>query len=224
MEKKLDEKYKSMASRRSKSRTKANRTKSIAVSIEQDEKVPFYGYYIRSKNKTEQRQHLAEQALSWIHVQKMRGVHGGLMFDIDDTLIDGNDTVQNGFQFMKTLYEETSLIYPIHIVTARPDDNHGLVMQMLQKKGFFIPPDRLHMLPAQLYGKDYKYVEEFKWKCFSKIATLYGSVIARFGDKLWDVAHVDSLHSYLSHINDKDCYVFFDPKLRGTFSGKLPGT
>lgn len=195
----------------------------MVVSIEKDLKVPFYGFYIRGKTKTEQRQHLAEQALSWLHVQKMRGAHGALLYDIDDTIIDGNEAVQHGFQFMKTLYNEASLMYPIHIVTARPDDNHGVVMQMLQKKGFCIPPDRLHMLPAHLWGKDYKYVEEFKWKCFVKIGALHGGVVARFGDKLWDVAHLDSLHSYLGHIKDKDCYVFLDPKLKGTFSCKLPG-
>lgn len=96
-------------------------------------------------------------------------------------------------------------------------------MKMLQSKGFCIPPDRLHMLPAALYGKDYKFVEEFKWKCFKDMALQHGGVVARFGDKLWDVAHLKSLRSYLSHIKNKDCYVFMDPCLKGTFSAKLPG-
>ena len=58
----------------------------------------------------------------------------------------------------------------------------------------------------------------------AKIAKEHKGVVARFGDKLWDVAHYDSLHNYLSHVCDSQCYVFFDPGLGGTFSGKLPGS
>ena len=50
-----------------------------------------------------------------------------------------------------------------------------------------------------------------------------GAVLARCGDKLWDVAHIDSLSTYLKHVDDKDCYVFFDPRLGGCLSAKLPG-
>ena len=50
-----------------------------------------------------------------------------------------------------------------------------------------------------------------------------GYGVGRFGDKLWDVAELSSLDSYLSHVRDRDCYIFWDPKLGGTLSGKLPG-
>lgn len=191
--------------------------------IERDLRVPFRAYFIKAKTKTEQRQQVADQALTWIRLQHKRGAKGAIMVDIDDTLIDGNECIQNGFQFMKALYSEVSLLYPIHVVTARPDDNHAHVMQMLQRKGFCVPPDRLHMLPAKLYGLDYSHVEIFKWNAFHHIAKQHGGVVARFGDKLWDVAHVNSLHTYLAHIHDRDCYIFMDPHLKGTFSGKLPG-
>ena len=51
----------------------------------------------------------------------------------------------------------------------------------------------------------------------------HSGVVARFGDKLWDVAHVDSLDTYLQHVGDRDCYLFVDPRLKGTLSAKLPG-
>lgn len=191
--------------------------------IVRDNDVPFRAYFIQSKSKVEQRQQIAEQALTWIRLQAHRGAKGAIMVDIDDTLIDGNEAVQNGFQFMKMLYGEASLLYPIHIVTARPDSDKDRVMIMLQKRGFFIPPDRLWMLPSQLYGQDYSHVERFKWDAFLQIGRLHGGVVARFGDKLWDVAHIDSLRSYLAHIKDRHCYVFMDPRLKGTLSGKLPG-
>lgn len=210
-------KVSSISSRKALSTTKSK------ITVAKDSTVPFQGYFIRGKTKTEQRQYLAEQALTWLQVQKKRGARGAVVYDIDDTILDGNETVQHGFQFMQTLFNKTSLMYPIHIVTARPDDNHDAVMQMLQRKGFCIPSDRLHMLPAHLWGKEGRHVEEFKWKCSVDIALRHGGVVARFGDKLWDVAHIDSLHTYLGHIRDRDCYVFLDPKLKGTFSGKLPG-
>ena len=196
----------------------------MAVGVDQDRKVPFHAFYLRAKTKTEQRQLLAEMAISWLRVQKSRGACGAIMIDIDDTIIDGNESVQNGFQFMQALYREASLMYPIHVVTARPDDNHELVMQMLQRKGFCVPPDRLHMLPAHLYGKDHRHVEDFKWKCSVNIGAMHHGVVARFGDKPWDVAHLESLRTYLGHVRDRDCYVFMDPALKGALSGKLPGS
>ena len=192
-------------------------------SFVQDDKVPFPAYYIRAKTKTEMRLRLVDFSLSWIRMQRKRGAKGAIMVDIDDTLIDGNECVQNGFQFMHALYKEASLHHPIHVVTARPDDQHEVVMQLLQKRGFCVPPDRLHMLPSALYGKDYSHVEKFKWNAFLKIGALHGGVLARFGDKMWDVAHLDSLHTSLTHVGDKACYVFLDPSLKGTMSGKLPG-
>lgn len=147
------------------------------------------------------------------------------MIDIDDTLIDGNESVVHGFQFMQDMYHAVSMLYPIHIVTARPRDQHAVVMQMLQAKGFSIPPDRLHMLPTDDYGKSSALVEDFKWKAFCKISLLHSGVIARFGDRLWDVAHIDSLHDgTFDHVRDKDGAVFMEQRLGSTLSGKLPGS
>jgi hypothetical protein len=153
------------------------------------------------------------------------------MVDIDDTLVDANETTRYGFESMLTMYQEASLLYPVHVVTARPDDQHGNVMQLLRSRGFSLPPDRLHMLPEHLYGKGHEHVERFKWGCFKNMMRTHGGVIARFGDMLWDVAALDSLHpsptaseaGYLSHVKDGDCYMFMDPKMPGTASFKLPG-
>ena len=145
------------------------------------------------------------------------------MLDIDDTLIDGNQAVAHGFQLMQALFHEASLLFPVHIVTARPDDDHAHCMRLLRARGFAVPPDRLHMLPARLYGRDTRHVEDFKHGVYVQIGRQHGGVVARFGDKLWDVAHKDSLRTYLGHVDDRDCYLFLDPALRGTLSAKLPG-
>ena len=188
-----------------------------------DSNVTFPAFFVKGRSKTEQRQFLAAHARTWLRLQKQRGASGCVMVDIDDTLIDGNEAVAHGFQFMKELYEDASLLYPVHIVTARPDSDHARVMRLLRDRGFCIPPDRLHMLPAHLYGRDLRHVEEFKWGVFRGIAQTHGGVVARFGDKLWDVAHMRSLDTYLAHVRDRDCYMFMDPELRGTYSAKLPG-
>lgn len=192
------------------------------VTLQQDEVITTVPHtMVKAKTKTEIRKFIARHALLWIKTQHKRGARGAIMIDIDDTIIDSNENTKNGFEFMKELFHEVGLLFPIHIVTARPKDQHDNVMVMLREKGFFIPPDRLHMLSSEEYGKDYSFVERFKWRCFLKIAKDHDGVIARFGDKLWDVAHHDALKTYMSHIEDES-YIFMDPKLKGTLSGKLP--
>lgn len=193
------------------------------MTLTPDTKVPFPAFYVRYKNKTDQRMFIATHALHWIRLQHARGYRGAVMVDIDDTLIDGNENVVNGFQFMKDLYLEIATLFPLHVVTARPDDDHAKCMRLLASRGFCIPPDRLHMLPAHLYGQSHTHVETFKWNTYLKIARAHGGVVARMGDKMWDVAHYRSLETSLKHVDDKDCYVFFDPEQKGTASFKLPG-
>jgi hypothetical protein len=188
-----------------------------------DPTVPFPAFFVRYRTKTEQRMFVAFHALNWIRFQHKRGSTGAIMIDIDDTLIDGNESVSNGFQYMKELYHNIGILFPLHIVTARPREDHHAVMKMLLDRGFCLPPDRLHMLPTELYGQDYSHVERFKWNTFVQIGKSHGGVVARFGDKMWDVAHFQSLHGTLAHVHDRDCYIFRDPSMKGTISYKLPG-
>lgn len=192
------------------------------INVVPDPKVPFGAYFIRG-NKRDQRRHVADQATSWLRLQKARGASGAVMIDIDDTIVDGHESVQHGFEFMRELVREVGLAFPIHVVTARPNDQHSYVMGMLQERQLGVPPDRLHMLPRELYGADTVHVEKFKWATCLKICRLHHGIVARFGDKLWDVATFDSLRTYLGHVGDKHCYIFLDPQQKGCFSGKLPG-
>lgn len=195
-----------------------------SIQLAPDRKVAFPAYFVRgTRSKTDLREFVARHALQYLTTLSRRGVTGAIMVDIDDTLIDGNEAVANGFQFMRQLYDDASLRFPLHIVTARPDEDHQATLRMLRKRGFVIPPDRLHMLPTSDYGKGTERVERFKAKTYDTIRRSHHHVVARFGDKLWDVAHLDSLHDYLSHVDDRACYIFRDPRLHGTYSAKLPG-
>lgn len=204
---------------------RTSKSASQALHVTPDPRVAFPGFFVHSRSKAELRQFVARHAMLWVRTQHMRGARGAIMVDIDDTLIDGKECVHHGFEEMRWFYEEASQLFPVHIVTARPDSEHANVMRMLRGRGFCIPPDRLHMLPHdQYYAEDDEpHVERFKWKTYLAIARQHGGVVARLGDKLWDVAHYDSLGSYLHHVPDSATYLFLDPKLRGTYSAKLPG-
>ena len=193
------------------------------VRLAQDERAPFHGFFLRHDTKTNLRRHEAEAAIVWLRVMKRLGKRGAILFDIDDTIIDGNECVRYGFEDMKELFTFASRHFPVYIVTARPDDQHGYVMSMLQKRGFSIPTDRMHMLPSEEYGRSSTYVEKFKMDSYRKIFNEQRGVLARFGDKLWDAAHIDALRTTLSHVGDSHTYRFMDPRMPGTYSCKLPG-
>jgi hypothetical protein len=195
----------------------------MSLTVHTDPKVDFRAFHVRSRSKTDMRLFVATHALPWLQHQHRRGSSGAVMVDIDDTLIDGNENVVHGFQYMKALYNEVQLLFPLYVVTARPDEDRDKVMKMLHRRGFCIPIDRLLMLPTEHYNKDLAHVERFKWRSYLEIAQAHDGVVARFGDKLWDVAHHASLHTYLSHVKDRDCYMFVDPNMKGTVSYKLPG-
>ena len=192
--------------------------------MQQDTKVSFPAFFTRGRAKRDKRMLIAQIGITWLNIQHQRGAGGAVMIDIDDTLIDGRECVANGFEHMFKLYDVAFDLFPIHIVTARPDDTRTVVMQLLKKKKYFIPVDRLHMLPRDQYGKDptYRYVEKFKWQAYRQIGKMHGGVVARFGDKSWDVLHIERLSN--SHVEDKDTYLCLDPKLEGTASFKLPGS
>jgi hypothetical protein len=193
------------------------------VTARVDNTFDFPVYSVQGGTKAEQRQYIAEYAISWLMLQKKRGVYGAIMIDIDDTILDGRQMVQNGFELMKTLFDVAGCFFPIHIVTARPDSEKDYVIRMLQERGFTIPFDRLHLLPEAWYGKGDEFVERYKWDMFTRIANMHNGCVARFGDRLWDVAHIDALHTYMKDVSNRSCYIFKDRRLRGTLSFKLPG-
>jgi hypothetical protein len=195
----------------------------LRLHTDTDAAVDFPAYFVRAPTHTALRRFVASHGLLWLRCMKARGARGAVVYDIDDTILDGNEQVVRGFEQMRVLFDEAFHLFPVHVVTARPDMDHDKCMQMLRDRGFHISPDRLHMLPTHLYDRSTRHVEDFKWGVHQTLVVEHGAVLAKFGDKLWDVAHRDSLRSYLGHVSDADCYLFWDPRLKGTLSAKLPG-
>ena len=206
--------------------------------LKKDDKVPFPAHFVVGNRitKTEQRHFVAAHAIVWLklHHMKMKpGTKpGAIMIDIDDTLVDEWEGLRYGFEFMNAMYNQLSLLFPVHVVTARPDTEHANVMKMLHNCGVNVQVDRLHMLPDEHYHHpDHdtreRLVEGFKaGKCVD-IAKEHGSVVARFGDRLWDVAPLELIRrqprnglAVLEHVETKHCYIFLH---NGCLCAKLPG-
>lgn len=195
----------------------------VTTTFRPDPDTPFPSYFVQAKTKVEKRKKIAALFTSWIRLQHRRGATGAIVFDIDDTVVDGREAVRNGFETMHDLFDEACFLYPVYFVTARPDDTHEATMEMLKEKKFCVPPDRLRMLPAHLWGKEDKHVESFKWNETVRIAAIHKGIVARFGDRMWDVATEESLHTTLRHVGHREAYAFMDPTLAGAVSAKLPG-
>ena len=186
-----------------------------------DTKVTFPAYFNNARRKTDARSRVGIDALVWLKTQHRIGAKGAVIFDIDDTILDHNENVVRGFEEMHTLFREAFRMFQVYVVTARPRDQHSYVMQMLDKKGFCLPPDRLYLLPTAHYGGPPELVERFKWESAEIIRKEAGRVIGRFGDKLWDVAALAKLHAELAHVKDTDTYCYMDESC--VYASKLPG-
>lgn len=189
--------------------------------MQRDDKVLFPAYVYRDRRKTDARRMVGYDAAVWLRVQHRLGVRGAVVFDIDDTILNYNESVTQGFEEMHALFCEAFRMFPVYVVTARPSDQHEYVMKMLHKKGFCLSPDRLYLLPAEHYGGPSELVEKFKWESVEEIRKCAGRIVARFGDKLWDVAPLAKLHRELAHVKDSDTYRFMDESC--VYASKLPG-
>ena len=196
------------------------------LSLVPDSSVPFPAFYVRGRSATQTRlrEFVAQHALMWLRLQFERKRVGCVVFDIDDTLINYQENCSSGFEFMAKLYNEARMLFPVHIVTARPQDRHREVMELLNHKlKLPVDADRLHMLPSELYDLPHHHVEKFKWNKHLELEAKHGRVLARLGDRMWDVAHIKRMRTQLEHVNHRECYIFFDPWLKGALSSKLPG-
>jgi hypothetical protein len=193
------------------------------VQVKPDRLVPFPAAFVHADNLTALRKYVADEAKKWLREQLKQGRQGAVVFDIDDTLINGNEAVANGFEHMVDLYKWASQHFPVELVTARPADDKANVMRLLHKRGLCVGFDHLHMMvPAEYNSGESTYVKDFKWRKHQDFVRRYGRVLARLGDRLWDVAERQSPNTYLKHVGDEVCYVFTDPILGGTKSFKLP--
>lgn len=181
--------------------------------------------YVQARTKTAKRQFVGDHATLWLKHMHRSGERGAVYIDIDDTIINGHEKVAHGFEEMLAMFKVAAQLFDVHVCTARPDDDHENVMALLHRLDFRVPPSRLHMLPARDYDAPdrERRVQDFKDRTYHKILREHGFVVARFGDRKWDVAPRHAPH--LDHVSERACYIMFDHHLCNgrTLSAKLPG-
>ena len=73
------------------------------MNITKDQTTDFPLYYIKPDTKKTEARKIASDVVRWITYQKGTGATGSIIFDIDDTLIDGKERVSGGFEFMVSI-------------------------------------------------------------------------------------------------------------------------
>ena len=183
------------------------------------------------------RQFIAHMSITYMRFLHNTGHRGAIVYDIDDTLVtsvprsDEDSGYIDGFEYLNEMFHSVRDLFTVYIVTARPDSDKVHVMNMLKRNNIIIDPDRLRMVPEDDYHNGPSDVtQKVKWEEHLKIdrecRTRNETILAKFGDRLWDVANIDSLSTYLKHIPHNSAYVFWDthPEMRGCMSCKLVGS
>ena len=122
----------------------------FCASIVKDDATSFPSFIVKGKTLTDKRAFIADAAKTYLGALHKATRKGAVMFDIDDTLIDGHERCQHGFDAMASLYNTLESMYPIHVVTARPDDTKVKTLETLKKRGLVVPVDRLH-IPTDVF-------------------------------------------------------------------------
>ena len=185
--------------------------------------------YLVSGSHAHQRRFVAEHGKTWLSTCARMKLRGAVVFDIDDTLIDGKQEVVRGFQDMLETYQHAKRLgFPVYVVTARPDDDEEYVYGMLSRREIHVTPEHLKMLPAEHYNvEDDKerdeLITDFKFGKYLEFVKKHNRVLARFGDKLWDVCDKNTIVQDLNHVSNRHCWIGRDCRQGMCVSYKLPG-
>lgn len=143
-----------------------------------------------------------------------------IIFDIDDTLCD---STERGFDHMIRLFQmarRNSL--RLHVISARPEGTRRVVLELLNRLCVGVDSENLYLMTEEEYSTGGPAITtNFKHTNYEKVATKH-TVIARFGDRIWDVARPEVIKSKLSGCKDEDSFFCVDPKYF-YLSAKLPG-
>ena len=167
---------------------------------------------------------VAEVGMVWIRsvlaAHRSTAKPPAIIFDIDDTLCD---SAEKGIDHMIRLFQmarRNSL--RLHVISARPESTRKVVLELLNHLCVGVDSENLHLMTDDEYRKAGTAITtNFKHTNFEKVAAKH-TVIARFGDKIWDVARPEQIRSTLSGFKDQDAFFCVDPDFF-YLSAKLPG-
>ncbi len=159
------------------------------------------------------RQCAAEWCKMWIDFINLQINKGCVVFDIDDTLVDDNESKIKSIQSVYMHCIKSNI--PVFLITARPDGrkNRSLTKNMLECHNI-VDYKRLYMMP-QCLEQTWENISKFKLSARQHISK-QNFIIECFGDMWTD--HLlfpvrNSEHKELiNKTKDEDCVVFFNNK------------
>lgn len=190
----------------------------------EDTRVPFNAFFIQqSIGRPAQRHMIADTARAWIAYCHDQGRSGCVIFDVDDTVVDGNE---QSFDVMAWVFDFAKACYPVHVVTARPDtpNNRAYTADLLKNRKMFVPDSHLHMMNESDWETgDDRLVHSYKFNKRNELFEKEKGVVAFFDDKLYNLAHPNNLAAMEEYIHDHHAYMFWDSKLGYQGCFKMPG-
>tara|TARA_B100001540_G_C15769579_1_gene625677 strand:- start:181 stop:771 length:591 start_codon:yes stop_codon:yes gene_type:complete len=178
--------------------------------------------------KSASRYEIAQILKCWFAYHNHIRSRGAIVVDLDDTLINHQQRVTEGFEHIRNALIDASHNFPFYVVTARPVEDHADVLRMVRKLGFHLADRRLYMMKTEEYyetdpKKRDRFSEAFKWESAIEIEENEGRLLLRMGDRLWDaIPNPGKNEAKFSHIDDRQPFLFFDV-VHQTLCVKLPG-
>ena len=190
---------------------------------------PYSCYRVDATSKRQKLEVIALVAKLWLRgyglAECSREHTPAIVYDVDETLIDGNQRVSGGYRRIREVFDEGRRAgFSTHLVTARPRSSRRDVLELLERERIVVDSSNLWMMDdGEWERNDPRDVKRFKYDSFKKIRKQHGSVVARFGDRLWDICRPDHADTCLRDVQDKECVLFFDPG-QGCLCSKMPGS
>ena len=158
---------------------------------------------------------------AWMRFQAKCGTRGAVVFDIDDTLVDGNEERIHPVARAYRLCQEYG--FRCCIVTARPEsvENRRETMQMLNGHGVS-NWESFYMMPSSIKVKDVAHISHYKRSCRDDIETRH-RIVANVGDMWHDIVRfpLTGATRIIDTCKDQDCAVLFPPMSHGEVAIKL---
>lgn len=178
---------------------------------------------IRHGTKAGQTRLAMDWLTSWLRFQCACGVTGVVVFDIDDTLVDGKEEkikpVIDGY------HQCIQMGLICAIVTARPEspENRRETVAMLNDHGVS-QWESLYMMPKSVQVYDAEHISKYKRSARDDIETRH-RILANIGDMWHDLVRFPLVgsHKTIMEFDHTHCGVLFPPMSHGEVGVKLVG-
>ena len=180
--------------------------------------------YVKGGSRIQKQRFVMKWLNDWLRFQKNLGKDGAIVFDIDDTLVDGEDDDIKHSSVVKVYRSCQKLGFKCCIITARPevDGNRSETIRMLHSHGindweslYMMPPNTKHTT---------EHISTYKFLARQDLRNRY-HIIANVGDMWHDLVRMpfSGAHKKLGNPTVQDCAVLFPKRSYADVAVKLSG-